>query len=165
MFEKFTDRSRRVFVLAQEAARALDHDYLGTEHVLLGLIRADGLASYAIESLGIPIKSLERQIEFDVARGERPSPGHIRMTRSVKRLLELALQESLRSGHSHIGVEHLLLGLIREGKGTGARVLTELGVDADAIGHSVQVLTVSNNSAPEDAPPPAASRARPSAIH
>ena len=130
MFERFTDRARRVVVLAQEEARTLDHGYIGTEHLLLGLIReGDGVAARALVSLGISLEAVREQVGEIIGRGQQPPPGHIPFTPRAKKVLELALREAQQLGHDYIGTEHLLLGLIREGSGVAAQVLVRLGVD------------------------------------
>ena len=130
MFERFTDRARRVVVLAQEEARTLDHGYIGTEHLLLGLIReGDGVAARALESLGISLDAVREQVGQIIGRGQQPPPGHIPFTPRAKKVLELALREAQQLGHGYIGTGHLLLGLIREGSGVAAQVLVGLGAD------------------------------------
>jgi len=130
MFERFTDRARRVVVLAQEEARTLDHGYIGTEHLLLGLIReGEGVAARALVSLGISLEAVREQVEQIIGRGQQPPPGHIPFTPRAKKVLELALREAQQLGHGYIGTEHLLLGLIREGSGVAAQVLVRLGAD------------------------------------
>ncbi len=130
MFERFTDRARRVVVLAQEEARDLDHNYIGTEHLLLGLCHEGaGVAVDALEALGVSLAAVREQVEVIVGRGGQQPSGHIPFTPRAKKVLELSLRESQQLGHSYIGTEHLLLGLIREGQGVAARVLGNLGVD------------------------------------
>ena len=130
MFERFTDRARRVVVLAQEEARTLDHGYIGTEHLLLGLIReGDGVAARALESLGISLDAVREQVGQIIGRGQQPPPGHIPFTPRAKKVLELALREAQQLDHGYIGTGHLLLGLIREGSGVAAQVLVGLGAD------------------------------------
>ena len=130
MFERFTERARRVVVLAQEEARTLDHGYIGTEHLLLGLIReGEGVAARALESLGISLEAVREQVGQIIGRGQQPPPGHIPFTPRAKKVLELALREAQQLGHDYIGTEHLLLGLIREGSGVAAQVLVRLGAD------------------------------------
>jgi ATP-dependent Clp protease ATP-binding subunit ClpC len=134
MFERFTDRARRVVVRAQEEARSLDHDYIGTEHVLLALIdEGDGVAVRALVSLEISPDEVRRRVEELVERGEGASPGHIPFTEQGKEVLKLALREATGLGHPYIGTEHILLGVIAEGGGVGARVLAELGADLDRM--------------------------------
>jgi hypothetical protein len=135
MFERFTDRARRVVVLAQEEARTLNHDYIGTEHLLLGLIHeGQGVAAKALESLGISDEAVTQRIDEIVGRGTKPArSGHIPFTARAKKSLELSLREALQLGHNYIGTEHILLGLIREGEGPGAQVLTGLNADLDTV--------------------------------
>jgi ATP-dependent Clp protease ATP-binding subunit ClpC len=128
MFERFTDRARRVVVLAQEEARDLDHNYIGTEHLLLGLCH-EGAGVAALEALGVSLAAVREQVEVIVGRGGQPPSGHIPFTPRAKKVLELSLRESQQLGHDYIGTEHLLLGLIREGQGVAAQVLGNLGVD------------------------------------
>jgi len=139
MFERFTDRARRVVVLAQEEARTLSHDYIGTEHLLLGLVdEGQGLAVKALEALGISLETVRERVEDAVPPGEyaRPS-GHIPFTPRAKKVLELSLSESQLLGHRYIGTEHVLLGLIRQGDGVAAQVLTALGADLDGVREQV----------------------------
>lgn len=138
MFERFTDRARRAVVEAQEAARNLDHDRIGTEHLLLGLIQeGHGLAVKVLESLGIVPEAVQHRVEEVVGRGEQAPFGHIPFTPQAKKVLGLALSESVRLGHHYVGTEHLLLGLISQGEGVAARVLTEVGVDLDGASERV----------------------------
>ncbi len=130
MFERFTDRARRVVVLAQEEARMLDHNYIGTEHLLLGLIHeGEGVAAKALESIGISLDAVRQQVEEIIGRGAQAPSGHIPFTPRAKKVLELSLREALQLGHNYIGTEHILLGLIREGDGVAAQVLVKLGAD------------------------------------
>jgi ATP-dependent Clp protease ATP-binding subunit ClpC len=132
MFERFTDRARRVVVLAQEEARLLDHNWIGTEHILLGLLReGEGVAARALESLGISLDAVRQQVEEIIGRGQHPQAGHIPFTPRAKKVLELSLREALQLGHTYIGTEHILLGLIREGDGVAAQVLVRMGADLD----------------------------------
>ena len=141
MFGRFTDRARRVIVLSQEEALRLNHNYIGTEHALLGLIReADGLAAKALESVGVSLEGARAQVEELARRGERAPTGHIPFTPRLKKALELSLRESLQLGHNHIGTEHILLGLIREGTGVGAQVVTKLGVTLERVREQVMTL-------------------------
>jgi ATP-dependent Clp protease ATP-binding subunit ClpA len=138
MFERFTERARRAVVLAQEEARKLDHGYIGTEHLLLGLIsEGEGVAAKALESLGISLKAVREQVVARVGRGQQPPTGHIPFTERAKRALELSLRESGQLGHRYIGTEHILLGLIRQGDGVAAQVLTGLGADLDRVRQQV----------------------------
>ena len=130
MFERFTDRARRVVVLAQEEARMLNHNYIGTEHILLGLIRErEGVGARALESLGISLDAVRLQVEGIIGRGQEAPSGHIPFTPRAKKVLELSLREAQQLGHDYIGTEHILLGLIREGDGVAAQVLVNLGSD------------------------------------
>ncbi len=130
MFERFTDRARRVVVLAQEEARLLNHNYIGTEHILLGLIHeGEGVAAKALESLGISLEAVRAQVEEIIGQGQSAPTGHIPFTPRAKKVLELSLREALQLGHNYIGTEHILLGLLREGEGVAALALTRLGAD------------------------------------
>src|ERR1700748_570628 len=130
MFERFTDRARRVVVLAQEEARMLNHNYIGTEHILLGLIReGEGVAAKVLESLGISLEAVRQQVEKIIGRGQQAPSGHIPFTPRAKKVLELSVREAQALGHDYIGTEHILLGLIREGSGVAAQVLVKLGAD------------------------------------
>src|SRR6185312_7388069 len=134
MFERFTDRARRVVVLAQEEARMLDHDYIGTEHLLLGLAHeGEGVAAKTLAGMGISLESVRRQVEQIIGQGQQAPSGHIPFTPRAKKVLELSLREALQLGHNHIGTEHLLLGLIREGEGAAAQVLVKLGADLNRV--------------------------------
>src|SRR5688500_15713962 len=134
MFERFTDRARRVVVLAQEEARMLNHNYIGTEHILLGLIHeGEGVAAKALESLGISLEAVRAQVEEIIGQGQQAPSGHIPFTPRAKKVLELSLREALTLGHNYIGTEHILLGLIREGDGVGAQVLITLGADLSSV--------------------------------
>ena len=138
MFEKFTDKARRVVVLAQEEAKLLNHNYIGTEHILLGLIHeGEGVAAKALESLGINLDSVREQVQEIIGQGQQAPSGHIPFTPRAKKVLELSLREALQLGHSYIGTEHLLLGLIREGEGVAAQVLTKLGADTNKVRQQV----------------------------
>ena len=134
MFERFTDRARRVVVLAQEEARMLNHNYIGTEHVLLGLIHeGEGVAAKALESLGISLEAVRSQVEEIIGQGQAAPTGHIPFTPRAKKVLEMSLREALQLGDNFIGSEHVLLGLLREGQGVGAQVLAERGVTLTAL--------------------------------
>ncbi|MDP9068488.1 MAG: ATP-dependent Clp protease ATP-binding subunit [Actinomycetota bacterium] len=138
MFERFTDRARRVVVLAQEEARLLNHNYIGTEHILLGLIHeGEGVAAKALESLGISLEKVRQQVEEIIGAGQSPPSGHIPFTPRAKKVLELSLREALQLGHNYIGTEHILLGLIREGEGVAAQVLVKLGADLSRVRQQV----------------------------
>ena len=126
MFERFTDRARRVVVLAQEEARRLNHNYIGTEHILLGLIQeGEGHAAKALEELNINIDSVRSEVVEIIGEGQQSPSGHIPFTPRAKKVLELSLREALQLGHNYIGTEHILLGLIREGEGVAAQVLVK----------------------------------------
>ncbi|MCW2799911.1 MAG: NDP-hexose 4-ketoreductase [Aeromicrobium sp.] len=134
MFERFTDRARRVVVLAQEEARMLSHNYIGTEHILLGLIHeGEGVAAKALESLDISLEAVRGQVEDIIGQGQQAPSGHIPFTPRAKKVLELSLREALQLGHNYIGTEHILLGLIREGEGVAAQVLVKLGADLTRV--------------------------------
>jgi ATP-dependent Clp protease ATP-binding subunit ClpC len=139
MFERFTDRARRVVVLAQEEARTLHHDYIGTEHILLALIReGDGVAAQALESLGITEEAARQQVEEIIGRGQQDPPrGHIPFTPRAKKTLQLSMREAIALGHAYIGTEHILLGLIRLGEGPATQVLNGLGVDPNRVRQQV----------------------------
>ncbi|MEY4310723.1 MAG: hypothetical protein RLZ71_649 [Actinomycetota bacterium] len=138
MFEKFTDKARRVVVLAQEEAKMLNHNYIGTEHILLGLIHeGEGVAAKALEALGLNLETVREQVQEIIGQGATPPTGHIPFTPRAKKVLELSLREALQLGHTYIGTEHLLLGLIREGEGVAAQVLTKLGADANRVRQQV----------------------------
>lgn len=138
MFERFTDRARRVVVLAQEEARNLEHNYIGTEHILLGLIReGEGVAAKALEMANITLEGVREQVIEIIGKGENDSKDHIPFTPRAKKVLELSMREALQLGHNYIGTEHILLGLIREGEGVANQVLTNLGVDLGSIRQNV----------------------------
>jgi len=143
LFQRFSDRARRVVVLAQEEARMLNHNYIGTEHLLLGLIQeGEGVAAKALESMNISLEAVRNQVEEIIGRGSSAPTGHIPFTPRAKKVLELSLREALQLGHNYIGTEHILLGLIREGEGVAAQVLTKLGADLDRVRNQVvQLLT------------------------
>ena len=131
MFERFTDRARRVVVFAQEEARGLNHNWIGTEHLLLAVIReGQGVGAKALESMQVSLDAARQQVESIIGRGQEPvSDGHIPFTPRAKKVLELSLREALQLGHDYIGTEHILLGLIREGDGVAGQVLVNLGCD------------------------------------
>jgi ATP-dependent Clp protease ATP-binding subunit ClpC len=134
MFERFTDRARRVVVLAQEEARLLNHNYIGTEHILLGLVHEDeGVAANALESLKIRLDAVRREVEELIGQGESPPSEHIPFTPRAKKVLELSLREAIQLGHNYIGTEHILLGLVREGEGVAAQVLVKLGASLPKV--------------------------------
>ena len=138
MFERFTDRARRVVVLAQEEARLLDHDYIGTEHLLLGLVHeGEGVAAEALERVGVSLAAARVEVERIIGRGDSTPTAHIPFTPRAKKVLELSLREALNLRHNYIGTEHILLGLIREGEGVAAQVLTKLGADLAGVRQQV----------------------------
>ncbi|MEY5144782.1 MAG: hypothetical protein RL745_143, partial [Actinomycetota bacterium] len=138
MFERFTDRARRVVVLAQEEARMLNHNYIGTEHILLGLIHeGEGVAAKALEALNISLDAVREQVQETIGQGQQAPSGHIPFTPRAKKVLELSLREALGLGHNYIGTEHILLGLIREGEGVAAQVLVKLGADLNRVRQQV----------------------------
>ena len=138
MFERFTDRARRVVVLAQEEARMLNHNYIGTEHILLGLIHeGEGVAAKSLEALNVSLESVRSQVEEIIGQGQQAPSGHIPFTPRAKKVLELSLREALQLGHNYIGTEHILLGLIREGEGVAAQVLVKLGADLNRVRQQV----------------------------
>ena len=161
MFERFTDRARRVVVLAQEEARMLNHNYIGTEHILLGLIHeGEGVAAKALESLGISLEGVRQQVEEIIGQGQQAPSGHIPFTPRAKKVLELSLREALQLGHNYIGTEHILLGLIREGEGVAAQVLVKLGADLNRVRQQV-IQLLSGYQGKEPAAAGASRRARP----
>ncbi len=122
MFERFTDRARRVVILAQDEARAMNHNYVGTEHILLGLIHeGEGIAAKALGQLGISLEGARTQVEEIIGKGTQAPAGHIPFTARAKRVLELSLREALQLNHPYIGTEHILLGVLREGEGVASR--------------------------------------------
>jgi ATP-dependent Clp protease ATP-binding subunit ClpA len=160
MFERFTDRARRVVVLAQEEARILNHNYIGTEHILLGLLReGEGVAAKALESLGISLETVRQQVEEIIGQGQQAPSGHIPFTPRAKKVLELSLREALQLGHNYIGTEHILLGLIHEGHGVAAQVLVRLGAGLDRVRQQVVELVNAEEGKSETSrpfPPPRA---------
>jgi ATP-dependent Clp protease ATP-binding subunit ClpC len=160
MFERFTDRARRVIVLAQEEAVALDHGWIGTEHILLGLARdGEGVAGRALTAMGISLDEMRQAVEAIIGRGASPPPesGHIPFTPRAKKVLELSLREAMQLGADHIGTEHILLALIREGDGVAAQVLRDGGVGLDRARRQVTELRAGPPEAgPRPAPAPAA---------
>jgi ATP-dependent Clp protease ATP-binding subunit ClpA len=138
VFERFTDRARRVVVLAQEEARMLNHNYLGTEHLLLGLVHeGEGVAAKVLESLGISLRAVRQQVEEIIGQGQQAPGGHVPFTPRAKKVVELARREASDLGHSYVGTEHLLLGLVREGEGVAAQVLVKLGADLAGVRQQV----------------------------
>lgn len=154
MFERFTDRARRVIVLAQDEAKMLNHNYIGTEHILLGLIHeGEGVAAKALEQMGISLEAVREQVEEIIGQGQTQPTGHIPFTPRAKKVLELSLREALQMNHSYIGTEHILLGLIREGEGVAAQVLIKLGADLNRVRNAVlQLLSGYQGEAPEGQP-------------
>ena len=133
-FEKFSERARRVLTLAQEEAQRFNHNYIGTEHILLGLVReGEGVAARVLSNLGVELSKVRAAVEFIIGRGERPATGEIGLTPRAKRVIELAVDEARRLNHNYIGTEHLLLGLLREGEGVAAGVLESLGVSLEKV--------------------------------
>ena len=138
MFERFTDRSRRVVVLASEEARLLDHNYIGTEHLLLALARiGEGIAADVLVGLGVSVDRVRASVQERIGRGSSAPVGHIPFTPRAKKVLELSLREALQLGHNYIGTEHLLLGLVSEGEGVAALTLTGLGIELSAVRDAV----------------------------
>ena len=133
-FDKFTERARRVLTLAQEEAQRFNHNYIGTEHLLLGLVReGDGVAAKVLANLGVELNKVRSAVEFIIGRGDRATTGEIGLTPRAKSVIELAVDEARRLNHSYIGTEHLLLGLVREGEGIAAGVLESLGVNLERV--------------------------------
>jgi ATP-dependent Clp protease ATP-binding subunit ClpA len=138
VFERFSERARQVVVLAQDEARALGHDYIGTEHILLGLLREEeGIGARVLENLGITVEEVRAQVVRVVGPGDETPTGQIPFTPRAKKVLELSLREALSLGHNHIGTEHVLLGLVRENQGVAARILLDFGADAETIRNEV----------------------------
>src|SRR4051812_35011985 len=144
-FEKFTERARKVLTLAQEEAQRFNHNYIGTEHLLLGLVReGDGVAARVLNNLGVELNKVRSAVEFIIGRGDRATTGEIGLTPRAKRVIELAVDEARRLNHSYIGTEHLLLGLVREGEGIAAGVLESLGVNLERVrGETTRILAQS----------------------
>jgi ATP-dependent Clp protease ATP-binding subunit ClpC len=160
MFERFTDRARRVVVLAQEEARILNHNYIGTEHILLGLLReGEGVAAQALKALDISLETVRQQVEEIIGQGQQAPSGHIPFTPRAKKVLELSLREALQLGHNYIGTEHILLGLIHEGQGVAAQVLVRLGADLDRVRQQVVELVNAQEGESETSRPFLAPRA------
>jgi ATP-dependent Clp protease ATP-binding subunit ClpC len=149
-FDKFTDRARKVLTLAQDEAQRFNHNYIGTEHLLLGLVReGEGVAARVLENMNVELAKVRTAVEFIIGRGDRPVVGEVGLTPRAKRVIELAIDEARRLGHNYIGTEHLLLGLVREGEGIAAGVLESLGVNLDKVRHEViRVLSQSSSSGP-----------------
>lgn len=150
MFERFTDRARRVVVLAQEESQRLSHNYIGSEHLLLGLLaEREGVAARALESLNVTLTAAREQVEEIIGPGQQTPRGHIPFTPRAKKILELALREALTMGSEVIDTEHLLLGLIDEGDGVGAQILQRLGATAQAVREAVARLISAEPEAAE----------------
>src|SRR5215211_3492947 len=133
-FDKFTDRARKVLTLAQDEAQRFNHNYIGTEHLLLGLVReGEGVAARVLENMNVELAKVRTAVEFIIGRGDRPVVGEVGLTPRAKRVIELAIDEARRLGHNYIGTEHLLLGLVREGEGIAAGVLESLGVNLERV--------------------------------
>jgi len=149
-FDKFTDRARKVLTLAQDEAQRFNHNYIGTEHLLLGLVReGEGVAARVLENMNVELSKVRTAVEFIIGRGDRPVVGEVGLTPRAKRVIELAIDEARRLGHNYIGTEHLLLGLVREGEGIAAGVLESLGVNLDKVRHQViHVLSQSTSVSP-----------------
>jgi ATP-dependent Clp protease ATP-binding subunit ClpA len=144
MFERFTERARRVVVLAQEEARLLNHNYIGTEHLLLGLLReGEGVAAGALTSMGIELEAVRSQVEEIIGQGAAEQAGHIPFTPRAKKVLELSLREAHQLGHNYIGTEHILLGLVREAEGVAAQVLVAFGAGMNQVRQQVTRLLAS----------------------
>jgi ATP-dependent Clp protease ATP-binding subunit ClpC len=154
MFERFTDRARRVVILAQEEARMLDHNYVGPEHILLGLVHeGEGVAAKALTELDVSLSAVRQQVEELIGRGQQAPSGHIPFTPRAKKVLELSLREALQLGHNYIGTEHILLGILREGENVGAQVLVRMGTDLNRV--RLEVIKLVGPGSGVDAPPEA----------
>lgn len=153
-FDKFTKRARHALQLAQEEAQRLNHNYMGTEHLLLGLVReGEGIASQVLKSLGVESDAARNKVEFIIGHGKHKVTGEVPLTPRCKQVLALAVEEALRLNHQFIGTEHLLLGLVREGEGIGAQVLRELGVDlGTARAKTIELVNAMHLTEPSDAP-------------
>jgi hypothetical protein len=162
VFERFTDRARRVVVLAQEESRLLNHNYIGTEHVLLGLIsEGDGVAAQVLEGMEISLPAVRAEVQAIIGEGSRAPSGHIPFTPRAKKVLELSLREALQLGHNYIGTEHILLGLLREGEGVGAEVLIKLGAGLSAVRQEVVRVLAESPVTEEGLPPKRVTEAEP----
>src|SRR6476646_9708514 len=149
-FDKFTERARKVLTLAQEEAQRFNHNYIGTEHLLLGLVReGDGVAAKVLGNMGVELNKVRSAVEFIIGRGDRMVMGEIGLTPRAKKVIELAVDEARRLNHHYIGTEHLLLGLVREGEGIAAGVLESLGVSLEKV--RTQVIQVLNTSGGQQA--------------
>src|SRR2546430_1363256 len=150
-FDKFTERARRVLTLAQEEAQRFNHNYIGTEHLLLGLVReGDGVAAKVLNNLGVELSKVRSAVEFIIGRGEKSISGEIGLTPRAKKVIELAVEEARRLNHSYIGTEHLLLGLVREGEGIAFGVLESLGVSLERV--RTETTKILSQSTPQSAP-------------
>ncbi len=164
--ERFTVRARHVVTAAQEEARRLDHDFVGTEHILLGLLReGEGIAARALQSLGITLPVARQQVEEIIGWGEQTPTGHIPFTPRAKKVLELSLREAMRLDHLYVGTEHILLGLLREGDGVAVNVLAKLGVGGDQIRHAVTGLLSGPSGLRSGPGPVSAERVMPPGLH
>jgi ATP-dependent Clp protease ATP-binding subunit ClpC len=151
VFERFTDRARQVVVLAQEEARMINHNYIGTEHLLLGLVHeGEGIAAMALKSLGISLEAVRSQVEEIIGQGGAAPTGHIPFTPRAKKVLELSLREALQLGHNYIGTEHILLGIIREKEGVAAQVLRNFGASLDSVRQQVIGLLTGQTGPPAE---------------
>src|SRR4051812_41737794 len=160
-FDKFTERARKVLTLANEEAQRFNHNYIGTEHILLGLIReGDGVAARVLANLGVELPKVRAAVEFIIGRGDRMVVGEIGLTPRAKKVIELAVEEARRLKHNYIGTEHLLLGLVREGEGIAAGVLESLGVNLERVRSGV-IEVLSSGGAPTQTPPDRPRPARP----
>ena len=158
-FEKFSERARRVLSLAQEEAQRFNHNYIGTEHILLGLVReTEGVAARVLSNLNVELVKVRSAVEFIIGRGERPTPGEIGLTPRAKKVIELAVDEARRLNHHYIGTEHLLIGLMREGEGVAAGVLESLGVSLEKVRDETNRI-IQNQSSGQSGSAPASSRA------
>jgi hypothetical protein len=154
VFERFTDRARRVVVLAQEEARLLNHNYIGTEHILLGIVHeGEGVGARALAAMGVDLGTVRSFVEELIGHGGSAPSGHIPFTPRAKKVLELSLREALQLGHNYIGTEHILLGIVREGEGVAAQVLARLGADLSRVRHAVLELLAGREPTVEAAPP------------
>lgn len=154
MFERFTERARRIVVLAQEEARLLKHSHIGTEHVLLGLVaEGEGVAAKALVNCDVELEQVRKEVVAIIGEGEQAPSGHIPFTPRAKKVMELAMREALQLGHNYIGTEHILLGLIREGEGIAAQVLHNVGVEMGVVRKEV-IKLLTGQTKPADPPPP-----------
>src|SRR5271157_2865418 len=154
-FDKFTERARKVLSLAQEEAQRFQHNYIGTEHLLLGLVReGEGVAAKVLSNLGVELNKVRSAVEFIIGRGDRIVLGEIGLTPRAKKVIELAVDEARRLNHHYIGTEHLLLGLVREGEGIAAGVLESLGVRLEIARRETVAVLSGSSSATQATPPP-----------